>query len=106
VVTGGGGGGASVVTGGATVADGAGLGGGGGSGLSDGRLELGSAGGGTGELLGSVGAGAWLVELVSVNATPPMATIETSAASPKISCGNRFPRDCTAGGSNLGSCNS
>jgi hypothetical protein len=39
------------------VADGAGLGGGGGSGLGDGRLDLGSAGGGTAEVLGGAGAG-------------------------------------------------
>jgi hypothetical protein len=87
------------------VADGAGLGGGGGSGLGDGGLELGSAdGGGTAEVLWGAGAGGWLVELVSVKATPPMATIDTKAASPKNSCGKRFPRDGCSGGSNFGSC--
>lgn len=97
------------MTGGATTADGSLLGGGGGSGLGDGRLgdggwELGG-GGGAADVLVGAGAG-WLVELVSENATPPMATIETSAATPKNSCGKRLPPRGSSGGSNLGSCSS
>ena len=98
------------MTGGATVASGALLGGGGGSGLGDARLgdgglELGS-GGGTADVLVGAGGTGWLVELVSVNATPPMATIETSAATPKKSCGKRFPPRGSSGGSYFGSCRS
>ena len=100
------------MTGGATTADGSLLGGGGGSGLGDGRLgdgglELGG-GGGAADVLRGAGAGGagWLVELVSENATPPMATIETSAATPKNSCGKRLPRRGSSGGSILGSCSS
>ena len=96
------------MTGGATVADGSGLGGGGGSGLGDGGLELGSGGGSTADVLLGIGTGAggdgWLFELVSVNATPPMATIETSAPIPKNSCGKRLPRSGSSGGSTFGSC--
>jgi hypothetical protein len=95
------------VTGGATVAAGAVLGGGGGTGLGDGRFgdggfELGGGGAGTAEVLEGAGAGGWLVVLVSVNATPPMATIETSAAIPKNSCGKRFPRYDSSGSSTFG----
>jgi len=39
-------------------------------------------------LLGNVGARS--VVLVSVNATPPIAIIEISAARPKNNCGKRF----------------
>jgi hypothetical protein len=88
---GGGGGGASLVTGGgATVADGAVLGGG----AAD--VLVGAGAGGTG----------WLVKLVSENATPPMATIETRAATPKNSCGKRLPPRGSSRGSILGSCSS
>ena len=98
-----GGGGASLVGGGATVGDGSALGGGGGSGLGDGSCELRGGGGGTvAVLLGNVGAR--LLVLVNENATPPIATIETSAASPKNSCGRRFPRCETSSGWTFGSC--
>jgi hypothetical protein len=100
---GGGGGGASVVGGGATIGDGSALGGGGGARLGDGSCELSGGGGGAVVLLlGSVGVRSLLV---NVKATPPIATIETNAASPKNSCGSRIPRARpTSGGSYFGSC--
>ena len=89
--------------GGATLGGGSGLGGGGGSGLGDGSCELSGGGGGTVVvLLGNVGARSLV--LVNVNATPPIATIDTRAASPRNSCGNRFPRCLASNGSTLGSC--
>ena len=101
VTGGGGGGGASLVGGGATLGDGAALAGGG-SGLGDGSWELSGGAGTAVVLLGNVGAR--LVVLVSVNATPPIATIEIRAASPKNNCGKRFLRGGSSGGSNFGSC--
>ena len=107
MVTGGGGGGGTTTGGGggggASVGDGAALGGGDGSGLGDGSWEL---SGGTGTavvLLGNVGVRLSGL-LVNVNATPPMATIETSAASPRNNCGSRFPRCCGSNESTLGNC--
>ena len=100
---GGGGGGASLVGGGTTIGDGAALGGGGGTGLGDGSCELSGGGGGAVVvLLGSVGARLSL--LVKVNATPPIAIIDTSAASPRNSCGRRVPRGPMSSGSAFGSC--
>ena len=101
--SGGGGGGASLVGGGTTIGDGSALGGGGGTGLGDGSCELSGGGGGAVVvLLGSVGARLSL--LVKVNATPPIAIIDTSAASPRNSCGRRVPRGAMSNGSAFGSC--
>jgi hypothetical protein len=97
-LTGGGGGG-----GGASVGDGAALGRGGGSGLGDGSCELSGGAGTAVVLLGNVGARLPGL-LVKVKATPPMATIETSAARPRNSCGSRFPRRCMSSDSALGNC--
>jgi hypothetical protein len=99
---GGGGGGASLGGGGGTgLADGSTLGGG--TGLGDGNCELSGGGGGAVVLLlGTVGA---RLLLVNVKATPPIATIDTSAANPKNSWGSRVPRVRTGSiGSNFGSC--
>ena len=102
---GGGGGGASLVGGGTTIGDGSALGGGGGAGLGDGSCELSGGGGGAVVvLLGSVGAR--LLLLVKVNATPPIAIIDTSAASPRNSCGRRVARGAMSNGSDLGNCSS
>jgi hypothetical protein len=99
---GGGGGGASLVGGGTTIGDGSALGGGGGTELGDGSCELSGGGGAVVVLLGSVGARLSL--LVKVNATPPIAIIDTSAASPRNSCGRRVPRGAMSNGSAFGSC--
>ena len=82
MLTGGGGGGG----GGAALGDGAALGGDG-RGLGDGGIELAGGNGGMAVVMVGSGGAWWSVPLVNVNATPPMAIIETTAEIPKISCG-------------------
>ncbi len=79
------------------------VGGGGGVVLGDGSRELSGGGGGAVVLLlGSVGA---RLLLVNVKATPPIATIDTSAASPTNSWGSRIRRGRTGStAATFGSC--